>query len=1155
VKQRAFASHGLRGVLWLTLLLIPAGCGTSPPAPATGGPPFVINSPAAGSTVSGPVFFSVQPLAPNDVHSVHFEAGGTAIVPQYPGEHKFRVFLMPRDFADGILTLTATVTGHDGNRTHQSITVQVVASPPSRTVVASTGAILGTVEENGATSVLYVPAGIGEGATVSFEARTQAAVKVATGVDYEAMGVTFLGAQEVTTDRWLGSPLMVSSGGFGPMVQPGQAVVNYVIAPDGDGNGSGELVVVNTASVAPNGDVISDPVPWAQVAQVSSSMSLGSRGQLVRHAQPAAPPGGQLTFTASGFNAAHRLSNLVVFRTGGQTFTTFATYLIDAPPDASAGVISFVVPDVPPGLATLELWNLSTGSRTPTFDVLIESPAPMADSPHEVIATFLTAAIKHYASSDSEQEAGLAASFMLLKHEVAVLQADASPETDAWITSLARVLAGAGSTFDPFVLPNATPQKVICQSKGSREADMRTVNRIGFIGDVLTGSPVPGIRPPPYLLPIGIGLLLGAEFLQQRTNSIPLCPPGPNTPPPTDPPSLSPAPPTGMCTPSNPTGTQGPSISPRSVHHLQATSGTFTGMGSALPPGGPGCGSALAGNTMGAATRLSNRPDSSQGPGILEWFAQEPGRIIIKVFVGGVAQPFTGITDATGYFFVPFIPVNQAFLAIATDTWTGEVRTFEGIGRPTGESVFMFFDFISVGLEDPGLVTLDSMLSSSISPGANHVYFFEATAGQVTRFGLHTDIPNAWPTPLVGMSVTSPSGDLVGTTGNRPQYAYFHRIWPAAIQETGRHMLVVGNSSGASVEYTIGLVEVEPPTPIAVSANGVAFTGNLSVLYAEDRYSFQGEAFAAAKLVVTHPATSDLQAQFVITNPSGSPAYPQRSTSEFLRTFVLGPVALLQDGTYTLSIEASEGLPTLATTLGAYEARLFVPPVTTLQASTNTSGRLGGMQLATHRAPGVPAGLATVAVYAQRPADAPVTFGTFELMFSGGGFWTHALTSGLTQLGLVDLTGNPAIVVNNLTASFLDYEIAVTPLPEPIDLGGARPTLSATGSIDVIGEIVSYAFSGEAAEVATLTVAHPLGDTSVAAATVYATGPDGGRLGWLGTASTNTFNRSASISFTLPSAGTYLVDVSTIGGAFATSIHVESLDEVLGTFGLTLAFE
>lgn len=239
---------------------------TQPPAPG-GGPQFVINSPQDGAHLAGPVFFSVQPLDAGEVSGVNFSANGTAQLVDFAGEDMFKVFIVASDFPAGDLELTATVTGINGKSSSQTVTVSNDPSPDSTATVGPDGAVLGTQESTtGGTSILTVPPGVGNGASVSFEARTEAQVLADTGVDYGALGVTFLGAQEITSDRPLDGPLGVTSGGFGPMVKPGETVVNYVIAPDGDDDGDGELVVINSATRAPNGDVISDPVPQPLIA-------------------------------------------------------------------------------------------------------------------------------------------------------------------------------------------------------------------------------------------------------------------------------------------------------------------------------------------------------------------------------------------------------------------------------------------------------------------------------------------------------------------------------------------------------------------------------------------------------------------------------------------------------------------------------------------------------------------------------------------------------------------------------------------------------------------------------------------------------------------------------------------------------------------------
>ena len=144
---------------------------TPPPPPSGGGPQFVINSPQDGAQVSGPVFFSVQPLNPGEVSSVEFEASGTTLVVDAPGETMFKVFLIPAEFSDGSLELTATVTGNDGKSREQMIMVVNVSNPPENVVVGADGAVLGSTEESGAVSTLTIPPGVGEGADVTFETR------------------------------------------------------------------------------------------------------------------------------------------------------------------------------------------------------------------------------------------------------------------------------------------------------------------------------------------------------------------------------------------------------------------------------------------------------------------------------------------------------------------------------------------------------------------------------------------------------------------------------------------------------------------------------------------------------------------------------------------------------------------------------------------------------------------------------------------------------------------------------------------------------------------------------------------------------------------------------------------------------------------------
>ena len=116
------------------------------------------------------------------------------------------------------------------------------------------------------------------------------------------------------------------------------------------------------------------------------------------------------------------------------------------------------------------------------------------------------------------------------------------------------------------------------------------------------------------------------------------------------------------------------------------TSGV-TGMGSAPPPGGNGCGNV----GLPAGTGNRNVPKASTQNG----YASGTGGVLIKIFISGSPTAFSGSADSGRYFFVPFIPSGQAFTAVAYDLANSETRTVQGIGPNAGKSIRLYFDFFS----------------------------------------------------------------------------------------------------------------------------------------------------------------------------------------------------------------------------------------------------------------------------------------------------------------------------------------------------------------------------------------------------------------------------------------------------------------------------
>src|SRR5690606_17605892 len=113
---------------------------------------------------------------------------------------------------------------------------------------------------------------------------------------------------DFTSDAPINTAMGVSSGGFGPRVQPGQAVVNYAILPDADGDGVGEVVVINNAVVAPNGDVITEPVPAVMTgAEAVVSGATGLRTYAATDV--VVQPGSVMEVPVAGMNVHSRSSN------------------------------------------------------------------------------------------------------------------------------------------------------------------------------------------------------------------------------------------------------------------------------------------------------------------------------------------------------------------------------------------------------------------------------------------------------------------------------------------------------------------------------------------------------------------------------------------------------------------------------------------------------------------------------------------------------------------------------------------------------------------------------------------------------------------------------------------------------------------------------
>jgi Carboxypeptidase regulatory-like domain len=605
--------------------LLAFACSSS--GPPAEGPSFVINSPEAGSSIAGAAWFSLQPADPSAVARAEFLAGEVAFARDDDPRDGLRVFLISRDHAEGDLTLEARVTGVDGSVATQRLVVRNIPNPPSSITVGEAGAVLGTTEQDGALSTLTIQPGDAAGSDVTFIARTKDEVKADTGVDYDALGVTFLGAQTITTTQPFDRALGVSSGGFGPRVQPGQAVVQYRIAPDADGDGRGELIVVNTATVAPNGDVISDPVAKGLLLEAPHVPSAKPS-----HSPSQGPPGTFLQLHVAGFNPRSAAGNVAEWTCadGSQITVPGSVFRDLTSANPSAQIFQVLVPGCPPGLASVLLRNRSTGATVGPLSVTVTA-APVLANPVTPVVTLLQQQQQALTGLAPTGVPAIDAAVEEARERFAEAEAevdDVSPSEG----SFADQPDGEAGAPAPGGLP--------CLDDDTR--DFLRKRRDKYIGLALASFPADPNSTDFTRAEMWSDL---AAEIRRILELYPTCDEDEEPPP---------------CTPT-----------------ANAGSGTV-GMGSAPPPGGPGCGNVVPPPPTPSAKELL--PDLT-------------GRVVVRIFVDGQTVPFSGATDGGGYFFVPFLPEGREFTAIAFDTVTGQGRSFRGVGPATGQSIGMAFDF------------------------------------------------------------------------------------------------------------------------------------------------------------------------------------------------------------------------------------------------------------------------------------------------------------------------------------------------------------------------------------------------------------------------------------------------------------------------------
>lgn len=634
-----------------------SACRTSGSAPKAG-PRFVIDSPAAGSSIGGTVVFGVQPADPGVVKSVTFKAGSRTVATVSGGKGALRTFLRAKDYPAGPLTLRAVVTGTNGGVTSRAVSVTNVPEPPSSTTVGAAGAVVGTTEANGSVSTLALPAGVGRGATLAFTAKTKAQVKAATGVDYDALGVTFLGAQQIDASQGFTAPLSVSSGGFGPQVQPGQAVVNYSILPDMNGDGVGELVVTNTASVAPDGDVVSDPVPKVVLTgQGASASALHTSGLHSLSAGLSGPPGTVLTLQGSGFNPIAGSENHAVFKASDGTVVVLPLIVLEQTQNGAPSLMT-AIPAIAPGAASLTLVDTTTGHTSSPITVNVEAPPALNGTTASVIngffakaSTFLQSFETSAAGLDAARQEALA-KLADEQQRYQQLLASTDPRVQQKLKAVAQAIQASGvmgAMAQQGALLTPAAYDPACTADFAILQTYTVLRLMGTVAGVTLCAVTLVTGGEGCVAMVAFNYALG-KLADKAVHAVYNAACGQPCPVPAQ---------------------------------MTATASSLTGMGSVLPGGGSVCG--MVGAPFAAPLSTSEPP-----PTVTK---MAPRRFLVTIQTSSGSGPFTAVSDPSGYFYFPAVPQGQPFTVTAVEVATGKAVTVKGIGAAVGSSTTVYPDF------------------------------------------------------------------------------------------------------------------------------------------------------------------------------------------------------------------------------------------------------------------------------------------------------------------------------------------------------------------------------------------------------------------------------------------------------------------------------
>jgi hypothetical protein len=663
------ARRTIRSAPWIALLVAAAACQSGTPPPGGAAVRLSIGSPVEGQALSGTVAVLAAGVG-GKAQDLTFRLGSLSANADSDGI----AVLNTRSLTDGAYVLEASATVA-GVVVSDAVDVTVLNDLPSSAAVGAAGGAL----RSGAGSLAIVPPGALTGSVnVAVSDTTQAEILDAFGVDYTALGVTFLGALTIDadTDRFE-RPVAVDLAGWAAGVQPGQQVVMFSVAPDADGDGIGELMFAANAMATDDGSVITRPTPRSEVYGFG-----GATGSVLRQST-SARPGEIVSVTGRGFNPAAVLSNVARF--GGATdvlalVTTVEDVLFNPLMQAE-----FALPALPSGSANARLHNLTTGYASDSLALSVGSLGSGSASAYQGLLEQVDAAVARVTADRpdlAQRAAGWSAALAASSSSTAAAMAANSGLVSA--ANLSLLQSGPAGTLSAeqrqLARRHALWLDAVAASVPELAASAADLATLLMVAAPASGAGVAG---------------WGARPATNHSGS--------------------------SCSGSGPSA--------------DISIGSPTGMGSA-PSGSCLGGSASGGGASGSAVTAGAAPRQA---GSLRGgtFTPTPGAVVSVLRASGTERlaPFTAVTDANGGFYVPFVPPGEPFNLTAFDPATFAITSVSGVAGGPNQLTPVDLVF-GVPHDGPGPIASFTITPLSDPRFEGTVYYrFDASASLPTEAG------------------------------------------------------------------------------------------------------------------------------------------------------------------------------------------------------------------------------------------------------------------------------------------------------------------------------------------------------------------------------------------------------------------------------------